>query len=99
MKAFETRRRKDTKFFFKTKLLIIGKYFQPFERIELIEPFEQIQPLKPLERVENIQPLQPHKPLLLPHRKHPRQIKTKANFAFTPFVGGIGDESFFVHAC
>ena len=27
--------------FYKTKMLKIGKYFQPFERIELIEPFEQ----------------------------------------------------------
>jgi len=81
----KTRRHEDTKFFYKTKLLIFGKYFQPFELIEHIEPFEQIQPHKPLP--------------LPPNRKHPRQIKSKANFAFTPFVGGVGDESFFVHAC
>ena len=42
---------KDTNFFYKTKLLIIGKYFHPFEHIE---PFEQIQPQKPHK---------PHKPL------------------------------------
>jgi hypothetical protein len=41
---FETRRHKGAKtrsFFYKTKMLKIEKYFQPFERIELIEPFEQ----------------------------------------------------------
>ena len=39
----ETRRHEDTKAqsFFKTKLLINGICFQPFERIELIEPFER----------------------------------------------------------
>ena len=39
----KARRRKDTKtrsYFYKTKMLINGKCFQPFERIERIEPLE-----------------------------------------------------------
>jgi hypothetical protein len=35
-------------------MLIIGKYFEPFEHIELIEP---LKPHKPRVRVENVQPL------------------------------------------
>ncbi len=40
---FDTKaqRREDTKFFNRTKMLINGKYIQPFERIEPIEPFER----------------------------------------------------------
>jgi hypothetical protein len=37
----KSQRHKGTKFFCKTKMLIIGKCFQPFERIEPIEPFER----------------------------------------------------------
>ena len=59
--GLETRRHEDAKArrFFKTKLLINGKCFQPFELIEPIEPFEWVENLQPL------QPLKHHKPLKL----------------------------------
>jgi hypothetical protein len=78
---------KDTKFFYKKKMLINGKYFKPFERIE---PIERIEPqhLKPLERVEDFQPLQPLKPLKLHKRLKPLQpLQHLHPFHLHPFVG------------
>jgi len=37
--GFEIRRRKGTKDFYKTNLIINEKRFQPFEHIEPLEPF------------------------------------------------------------
>ena len=39
----KARRHEERSYFYKTKMLITGIYFQPFERIE---PFELIEPLK-----------------------------------------------------
>jgi hypothetical protein len=63
-KLAKEQRRKVTKVFYKTKSLINGKYFQPFEPIELIEPFEPVfqngkhfQPHKPHKRLKPLEPV------------------------------------------
>ena len=43
----KARRRKDTKFFLKTKMLMNGKWVQPFERIEPLKPLKRLKPLEP----------------------------------------------------